>query len=148
MTNFDNEYLGPFIYNSTIVCVNASHLMSYNYANFSPSSSLPGKKIAPNIFNINNNISLSRSISWWSHPVSSRHEGWHGTCWVLLEHVIQCHDHNCDPREYCCPLHCYKYKLDIEWIWHSSVTRERATEKTASERVSESLDKKRAKKRA
>ena len=54
MTNFENEYLGPFIYNSTIVCLNTSRLISYNYANFSPSSSLLGKKIVPNPNNLIN----------------------------------------------------------------------------------------------
>ena len=69
--------------------------------------------LAPNlVISEKTNISFYSSKSWWPHPVSSRHGGWHGTtCWVLLEHILRCHDHNCDPREYSCPLYCYKYVL-------------------------------------
>ena len=62
MTNFEDEFLGPFIYNSSIVCLNASRLMSYNKANFSPSISPLGERVALNlvtrIYN-KRNISLS-----------------------------------------------------------------------------------------
>ena len=49
MTNIEDEFLGPFIYNSTIVCLNASRLMSYNKANFSPSISPLGERVALNL---------------------------------------------------------------------------------------------------
>ena len=69
--------------------------------------------LAPNlVISEKTNISFYSSKSWWPHPVSSRHGGWHGTtCWVLLEHILRCHDHNCDPREYSCPLYCNKYVM-------------------------------------
>ena len=119
MTNFEEEFLGPFFYNSTIVCLslNASRLLSFNDANLSLSSSPPGERIAPNLMIsvTKTNTSFYSSESWWLHPVSSRHRGWHGTTyWVFLEHIIRCHDHHCDPREYRCPLHCHKYALDLK----------------------------------
>ena len=45
MTNFEEEFLGPFFYNSTIVCLNASRLI-YSNANFSLSSSPLGERMA------------------------------------------------------------------------------------------------------
>ena len=41
--------IGPFIYNSTIVCLNDPRLMSYNKANFSPSISPLGEIVALNL---------------------------------------------------------------------------------------------------
>ena len=119
MTNIEDEFLGPFIYNSTIVCLNASRIMSYNNANFSPSSSPLGERVATYRVTsiLTNKLSLSSSKPWWPHPVSSGLGGWHGSKYrVFLEHILRCHDHNCDPREYRCSLHCYKYGLDVEQI--------------------------------
>ena len=58
MTSFENEFLGPFIYNSSIVCLNTSRLMNYNKANFSPSSSHQGE-LMRNLVTSRNNVQHS-----------------------------------------------------------------------------------------